>query len=184
MLEAAPVCGTLCRWLCWCPLCVCVWDTCSVSLLVELANEKATAASIDLGWRSLGLRAGLQGPSGGVTGSQSCWRHFSNPLTKCNQNTYSQVPSFPCNFFFSHKKAITLMKKHINPPRWLIFTIFYYHIAINISKIPKELLKRKSLMKTQKSNYRTNQKKTSKLNIVVNKNQGQVYLAANRMNIN
>lgn len=39
-------------------------------------------------------------------------------------------------------------------------------------------------MKTQKSSYRTKQKKTRKLNIVLSKNQGQVYLAANRMNIN
>lgn len=76
------------------------------------------------------------------------------------------------------------MKKHINLQRLLIFTILYYHIAINISKPPKDLLKIKSLMKTQNSNYRTNQEKTRKLNIVVNKNQGQVYLAANRMNIN
>lgn len=34
------------------------------------------------------------------------------------------------------------MKKHNNPQRLLIFTILYYHIAINISKIPKEVLKR------------------------------------------
>ena len=61
-------------------LCVCVWDTRLASLLVELANEKAAAVSIDLGWKSLDLWAGLQGPAGGVTGPQSCWRQW--PLLK------------------------------------------------------------------------------------------------------
>jgi len=41
--------GTLCAWPCQFPLCVCVWDACSASLPVELANSEVAAVSLSLG---------------------------------------------------------------------------------------------------------------------------------------
>lgn len=56
----------------------------------------------------------------------------------------------------------------------LIIIFLYYHADINI--ISKELLKGSHFDKNKNINYRTHQKNPRKLNIVVNKNQGQVYL--------
>lgn len=69
----------LCSWPCQCP-CVCL----SALLLVEPANETAATMSIVLGWRSLGLWGGLQGPTEWITGPKRCWRWWP-PVKSLNK---------------------------------------------------------------------------------------------------
>lgn len=61
--------GSLCDWLCHCPvyvLCVCLWDMCSASLLGEPAPRKGAAAAPSLGRHpgSLGTGMGSSGRAG------------------------------------------------------------------------------------------------------------------------
>ena len=57
-----------------CFLCVsaCVSRACSASLFTEHANRKVVAMSIILGWRPMGLQAGIQWPGRGIPGPWNC----------------------------------------------------------------------------------------------------------------
>lgn len=63
------VCGNLCDQTHQCPLCVCLWDLCTSSLLTESTHREEKAAFLNVLW-SPGHCPGLCGQAGGIPGSE------------------------------------------------------------------------------------------------------------------
>ena len=80
--EQCLVCGCLCDQPCPCPLCVplcvCLWDMCSASLLVEPTNGKVAAVSFS-------LTSGLQAPGWALAdGQKSAGVAWLEEVAPCN----------------------------------------------------------------------------------------------------